>query len=116
MGRLCSVKPGLVTAPTRLAPTDAFTEQQRNQQRSTKEPWRAWYKLARWQRLRLLVFTRDLFTCQWQGCGRIEGKLGNEAFVAKAPEAVIAKEREKLTDYQSQLTKLKEQQETIKSL
>jgi valyl-tRNA synthetase len=49
-------------------------------------------------------------------CGRIEGKLGNEAFVAKAPEAVIAKEREKLTDYQSQLTKLKEQQETIRSL
>lgn len=49
-------------------------------------------------------------------CGRIEGKLGNEAFVAKAPEAVIAKEREKLADYQSQLVKLKEQQETIKSL
>ena len=49
-------------------------------------------------------------------CGRIEGKLGNEAFVAKAPEAVIAKEREKLTDYQSQLTKLKEQPETIRSL
>ena len=52
----------------------------------------------------------------WKRCGRIEGKLGNEAFVAKAPEAVIAKEREKLTDYQSQLTKLKEQRETIRSL
>ncbi|MGL5774596.1 MAG: valine--tRNA ligase, partial [Aeromonas veronii] len=37
-------------------------------------------------------------------CGRIEGKLGNEAFVAKAPEAVIAKEREKLEDYRLQLT------------
>jgi valyl-tRNA synthetase len=51
-----------------------------------------------------------------QECGRIEGKLGNEAFVAKAPEAVIIKEREKLADYQVQLTKLKEQQETIKAL
>jgi len=51
-----------------------------------------------------------------QECGRIEGKLGNDAFVAKAPEAVIAKEREKLGDYQLQLTKLKEQQETIRAL
>ena len=51
-----------------------------------------------------------------QECGRIEGKLGNEGFVAKAPEAVLAKEREKLADYQVQLTKLKEQQETIKAL
>lgn len=49
-------------------------------------------------------------------CGRIEGKLGNEGFVAKAPEAVLAKEREKLADYQLQLAKLKEQQETIKAL
>jgi len=49
-------------------------------------------------------------------CGRIEGKLGNEAFVAKAPEAVIAKEREKLADYRQQLTKLQEQQETIRAL
>ena len=51
-----------------------------------------------------------------QECGRIEGKLGNEAFVAKAPEAVIAKEREKLADYRLQLDKLKEQQATIASL
>jgi len=36
------------------------------------EPWRKWYKTARWQRLRLQVFIRDSFTCQC-GCGRIEG-------------------------------------------
>jgi len=51
-----------------------------------------------------------------QECGRIDGKLNNEAFVAKAPEAVIAKEREKLADYRLQLDKLKEQQATIASL
>lgn len=34
--------------------------------------WRAWYKTARWQRLRLQILRRDLFTCQWPGCGRIE--------------------------------------------
>ena len=43
-------------------------------------------------------------------------KLGNEAFVAKAPEAVITKEREKLEDYRLQLTKLEAQQAEIAAL
>ena len=47
---------------------------------------------------------------------RIEGKLGNEGFVAKAPEAVIAKEREKLAGYQDALVKLEEQKVTIAAL
>ncbi|MDW6002894.1 valine--tRNA ligase [Vibrio mangrovi] len=47
---------------------------------------------------------------------RIEGKLGNEGFVAKAPEAVVAKEREKLEGYKEALVKLEEQQATIAAL
>ncbi|MCE7567788.1 valine--tRNA ligase [Aliivibrio fischeri] len=47
---------------------------------------------------------------------RIEDKLSNEGFVAKAPEAVIAKEREKLEGYQETLVKLEAQQETIAAL
>ena len=47
---------------------------------------------------------------------RIEGKLGNEGFVAKAPEAVIAKEREKLEGYKDTLAKLEEQKTTIAAL
>ncbi|KYN86442.1 valine--tRNA ligase [Vibrio cidicii] len=47
---------------------------------------------------------------------RIEGKLGNEGFVAKAPEAVIAKEREKLEGYKETLAKLEEQKTTIAAL
>lgn len=47
---------------------------------------------------------------------RIEAKLGNEAFVAKAPEAVIAKEREKMQDYQTGLEKLKQQYQAIEHL
>lgn len=47
---------------------------------------------------------------------RIEGKLGNEGFVAKAPEAVVAKEREKLEGYQEMLVKLEEQKQTIAAL
>lgn len=47
---------------------------------------------------------------------RIEGKLGNEGFVAKAPEQVIAKEREKLEGYKDTLAKLEEQKATIAAL
>ncbi|MFO4641982.1 valine--tRNA ligase [Vibrio cholerae] len=47
---------------------------------------------------------------------RIEGKLGNKGFVAKAPEAVITKEREKLAGYQEALVKLEQQKATIAAL
>lgn len=47
---------------------------------------------------------------------RLEGKLSNEGFVAKAPEAVVAKEREKLESYKETLTKLEEQKLTISNL
>ena len=47
---------------------------------------------------------------------RIENKLSNEAFVAKAPEAVIAKEREKQAEYQSGLEKIQEQYKAIEAL
>ncbi|OOF59771.1 valine--tRNA ligase [Rodentibacter myodis] len=47
---------------------------------------------------------------------RIEGKLSNEAFVAKAPKAVIAKEREKMAEYQSGLEKIREQYKAIEAL
>jgi 5-methylcytosine-specific restriction protein A len=40
---------------------------------SSGPPWKAWYKTARWQQLRLAIFRRDLFTCQMPGCGRLEG-------------------------------------------
>lgn len=47
---------------------------------------------------------------------RIEGKLGNENFVSKAPEAVINKEKEKLADAKSALTQLEQQKVQIESL
>ena len=47
---------------------------------------------------------------------RLSGKLSNESFVAKAPEAVVAKEREKLADYETALNNLKAQYEKISQL
>ena len=47
---------------------------------------------------------------------RTSGKLSNEGFVAKAPEIVITKEREKLAGYEETLVKLTEQKATIAAL
>ncbi|MBJ7556966.1 valine--tRNA ligase [Marinomonas spartinae] len=47
---------------------------------------------------------------------RIEGKLSNESFVAKAPEAVVAKERAKCDDLKLVVSKLEEQKASIESL
>ncbi|WP_315708607.1 valine--tRNA ligase [Brenneria uluponensis] len=47
---------------------------------------------------------------------RIENKLSNEGFVARAPEAVVAKEREKLDSYATDKAKLQEQQAIIAAL
>jgi valyl-tRNA synthetase len=51
-----------------------------------------------------------------QEAARVAGKLANEGFVAKAPEAVLAKEREKLTDAQAAVVKLLAQQAEIAAL
>jgi valyl-tRNA synthetase len=47
---------------------------------------------------------------------KVTGKLGNEKFVGKAPEAVIAKERAKQAELQTTCDKLNEQIATMKSL
>jgi valyl-tRNA synthetase len=47
---------------------------------------------------------------------RTRGKLSNEKFVSKAPEAVINKEKAKLADAESALTKLAEQMTQISAL
>ena len=40
---------------------------------------------------------------------KAQGKLGNEAFVAKAPPAVIEQERKRVADFAATLAKVNEQ-------
>ncbi|NYS60589.1 valine--tRNA ligase [Vreelandella salicampi] len=48
--------------------------------------------------------------------GGIEKKLGNEGFIAKAPEAVVEKERGKLAEFQAAKKLLEEQRAKIEAL
>jgi 5-methylcytosine-specific restriction endonuclease McrA len=45
----------------------------REAQRLIYSPWRKMYGTARWRALRIKIFERDGYTCQWPGCGRVEG-------------------------------------------
>lgn len=65
MGRLKSMPSRLSVAPPLLPCTPA--EQDRTRARDQSQPWRAWYKTARWQKLRLAVLTRDNYICRATG-------------------------------------------------
>jgi len=67
--KLATIKPIIGMIKPRLG-RSIGDDQARYQDRDERKPWRKWYKTTRWQRLRMSVFERDLFTCQM--CGKIE--------------------------------------------
>ncbi|MEO3387336.1 HNH endonuclease [Mesorhizobium sp. CAU 1741] len=66
MAKLSLLKPRLEGASSRVgqSPRD---ERERDLHRSTSNAWRSWYKTARWQKLRLRIIERDVYTCQRTG-------------------------------------------------
>lgn len=66
MSKLSTVKPRLGSLPHRMG-ASAKDERERTQQRDASNAWRAWYKTARWQKLRRQILKRDLYTCQRTG-------------------------------------------------
>ena len=85
-----------VTSPTRrlkprfriAAPSRQEAEADRLRERDVNVGWRKWYKTARWQKLRWSVLVRDLFTCQMQGCGRIEADTSQLVADHKHPHQI----------------------------
>lgn len=66
MGKLRALQSNL----TKLAPRIGYLpgdERGRDRQRSAAQPWRGWYKTARWQKLARAVFERDHYICQRSG-------------------------------------------------
>jgi 5-methylcytosine-specific restriction protein A len=65
--------PKLAAPPPRLktmAPRIGYAKDDQeatDRHRNNNSPFRAWYKTARWQRLRDMVIKRDLYTCQQTG-------------------------------------------------
>lgn len=47
--------------------TDIMGKMPRDRRRRHDQPWRTWYKTARWERLRQQVFLRDMYVCQRSG-------------------------------------------------
>lgn len=84
MARLKTLPARLAPAPSRLA-TQTHAGPERDRARSIAAPWRAWYKTARWQKLRQAVFLRDLFTCQMPRCGKIEANTSRLVCDHKVP-------------------------------
>ena len=69
MARLSTIKPRLSALKGKLKAAGS-TRILRDRERDQR-PWRGWYKTSRWQKLRMKILRRDLFTCQWSGCGRV---------------------------------------------
>lgn len=68
MGRLTAVRPRVASLKPRLARLDDPKAEYERVRAAV--PWRGWYKLAEWRRLRWDTLVRDRFTCQM--CGRVE--------------------------------------------
>lgn len=66
--RLQTLKPRLSGRPQRLKPAA-----RREAERLAEEPWRDWYRTARWRALRLEILERDRWTCQATGV-KLAGK------------------------------------------
>lgn len=63
MPKLTTIKPKVA----KLAPLMRAAYDNRDHQRDTEQHWRRWYKTSRWQRLRMAVLARDMFTCRMCG-------------------------------------------------
>lgn len=70
MGRLTAMPSRLASAPPRLSSIGSGPDRLRLRDQTVH--WRKWYKTARWRRLRMVILTRDLFTCC--RCGELESK------------------------------------------
>lgn len=72
MARLQKLAARISASPPRIG-ASAGDSKSHDRHREARAPWRKWYRTARWSKLRLKIFERDLFQCQMPGCGHIEG-------------------------------------------
>ena len=78
MGRLRSLTPATRSLDAQVRKLEIDHDAARRDR-----PWRKWYSLARWRRLRWACLVRDLFTCQ--RCGKIEADTSQLVADHKTP-------------------------------
>lgn len=84
MGRLQKLAPRITSSAPRIG-SSVGDSRSHDRNREARAPWRKWYRTARWSRLRLKIFERDLFQCQMPGCGHVEGNLSKLVCDHKKP-------------------------------
>lgn len=82
MARLSRLQPLIGSAPLRVG-YDTGDVRAYDKHRSNVGPHRAWYKTARWSRLRMDTFVKDHFTCRM--CGKLEGNTSRLVCDHKTP-------------------------------
>lgn len=82
MAKLKTIKPLLSKLPPRIGYLQG-DETARHRHRDATQPWRAWYKTSRWQKLRWSILVRDLFACQM--CKRVEANTSQLVADHKTP-------------------------------
>jgi 5-methylcytosine-specific restriction endonuclease McrA len=85
VARLKNIPSRLSSAPSRVGYASG-DERARDKHRDASQHWRAWYRSARWRRLRLQCFDRDAYTCQRTGV--ICSGRGNEPLAPVANHRV----------------------------
>lgn len=70
MAKLATLKPLISTQRPKIIAEMPARGAHIRPGRSNDEPYRKLYKTARWQKLRMSILVRDLFTCQM--CGKLE--------------------------------------------
>lgn len=70
MGKLRMLQPTLTSLARTVRYLEPKADAELSRDRDRREPWRRWYKTARWQRLRWAALERDAFTCAY--CGKME--------------------------------------------
>lgn len=66
MAKLKTLAPRIGVMRSRISPAP-LDERDRSRNRDATQPWRAWYKTARWVKLRRRILLRDNYTCQATG-------------------------------------------------
>ena len=88
LGKLKAALPRLTATVPRIGYAQGDTRQQ-DRSREAFAPWRAWYRTAKWKKLRHRILHRDLFTCRMCGAVSQHGMVVDHVAQHRGDEALF---------------------------